>query len=59
MGLVLVNISFVVGATMFLLQQEEYRHEERVILGELLRACPAKPIESKPTTSKIASGGKP
>ncbi len=39
LGLILLNMAFIVGASWFLLQQEQYRHDERMLLGELLREC--------------------
>lgn len=37
--LVLINSAFIGGAAWFLLQQEHYRHDERMMLGELLKYC--------------------
>ncbi len=43
LGLVLINTAFIIGGAWFLLQQEQYRHDERMTLGELLRVCIVKP----------------
>jgi len=45
LGIVLINTAFIVGASWFLLQLEAYRHDERVLLGELLRACIADEVK--------------
>ena len=39
LGIVLVNMAFIVTQAWFQLQQEAYRHDERLLLGELLRTC--------------------
>jgi len=48
LGIVLINTAFIVGGAWLLLQQEHYRHDERVLLGELLRVCIVKPDLTTP-----------
>jgi len=60
LGLVLLNMAFIVGASWFLLQQEAYRHDERLLLGELLRTCiVGKPDIDRPTHLGRSVEGKP
>lgn len=42
--LVLVNMAYVGGAAWFLMAQENYRHDERVVLADLLKVCITKEI---------------